>query len=590
MSHHSRTGIHRLAVALAATATAALVTWWTFRHAWRPGLDWITAATIATFMLTQLSAYICIYGSWIAGSWVLFRRRRKGSASYPTTIHTRTAYVMPIFNEDVDRVAKAIEVMWDSAKRAGLDEHCDFFLLSDTNDATIAAEEDEAIQRLLPLFQHNQGESGRLFLVRRTWKGKFKAGNVENFLEHHGDDYTFMLVLDADSVMLGDTVKRLICRLQASPNTAILQSLMTIFRAATPFARFMQHNLNIMVYLYSAGLNWVLGKDVVHWGHNSLIRIAPFREHAILPEYPGRPPLGGTVLSQDVHEACLLGRAGWQVELNLEVGGSYEEIPANLISFGRRDWRWFQGDWMNCAMVFAKGIRTGQKIWLAYIVNNYLISVVLFTLMVLVFIGQLSSKIEVTPLLIYSIAFTLPVMHWMPKLLVVVLNLSRRRNSWELAGNCLLDIFGSLILGPLLQYQHIMLSLNVLIGRPIGWKSPSRDPDDPIVWSQAARVYLLPTVVSATWSTAAILYAPQFLLVAGPFLFSWLFSIPLSVASSRASLGRWLARRAVFRAQLLLEELEELGELVHTNDCPSNDDQVSNRNEMNRRCAVNDRS
>ncbi len=42
-----------------------------------------------------------------------------------------------------------------------------------------------------------------------------------------------MPVLDVDSVMLGDRIRRLILNLQRRPHTAIIQSLMSTFRAAT---------------------------------------------------------------------------------------------------------------------------------------------------------------------------------------------------------------------------------------------------------------------------------------------------------------------------------------------------------------------
>jgi hypothetical protein len=39
---------------------------------------------------------------------------------------------------------------------------------------------------------------------------------------------------------------------------------------------------------------WLYDRDSVYWGHNALIRVAPFRQHCRLPTLPGKPPLGGT--------------------------------------------------------------------------------------------------------------------------------------------------------------------------------------------------------------------------------------------------------------------------------------------------------
>src|SRR5690606_22770905 len=112
--------------------------------------------------------------------------------------------------------------------------------------------------------------------------------------------YDFMLVLDADSVMLGSTIRRLILTLQSRPRTAIIQSLMSTFRGATPFAQATQFSVTRLGEIFSCGFAWFLGPEAMYWGHNALIRLAPFAEHAQLPIMPGKPPLGGPVLSQDV--------------------------------------------------------------------------------------------------------------------------------------------------------------------------------------------------------------------------------------------------------------------------------------------------
>ena len=59
--------------------------------------------------------------------------------------------------------------------------------------------------------------------------------------------------------------------------------------------------------MFAAGLHfWQLG-DGQYWGHNAIIRIAPFMEHCGLPRLPGKPPLGGEILSHDFVEAALHG-------------------------------------------------------------------------------------------------------------------------------------------------------------------------------------------------------------------------------------------------------------------------------------------
>jgi membrane glycosyltransferase len=64
--------------------------------------------------------------------------------------------------------------------------------------------------------------------------------------------------------------------------------------------------------------------------------------HCGLPRFSGREPFGGEMLSHDVVDAAFMRRAGWEVRLATDLGGSYEEVPANLIAHAARDRRWCQ--------------------------------------------------------------------------------------------------------------------------------------------------------------------------------------------------------------------------------------------------------
>ena len=81
-----------------------------------------------------------------------------------------------------------------------------------------------------------------------------------------------------------------------------------------------------------------------YWGHNAILRLAPFIEHCELPVLPGKPPLGGHVLSHDQLEAVLMRRAGYEVRVLPDEEGSWEENPPTLLEFIRRDLRWCQGN------------------------------------------------------------------------------------------------------------------------------------------------------------------------------------------------------------------------------------------------------
>src|SRR5439155_7687527 len=53
---------------------------------------------------------------------------------------------------------------------------------------------------------------GRIFYRRRRIRLKRKSGNVADFCRRWGRKYRYMIMLDADSVMSGDTLARLVQR------------------------------------------------------------------------------------------------------------------------------------------------------------------------------------------------------------------------------------------------------------------------------------------------------------------------------------------------------------------------------------------
>jgi membrane glycosyltransferase len=162
--------------------------------------DGLTSAVCALFVLLAVFAAMAwtlrLLGFLVSGR---VPEETEETTGVPTT---PTALVMPIYHEDVARVALGIERIWRSAKASGLSETCDFFVLSDSTDPEVRLEEERACARLLAQFEPESSGSGRLFLVRRSERTGYKAGNVANFLRLHGADYEFMLVLDADAIDL----------------------------------------------------------------------------------------------------------------------------------------------------------------------------------------------------------------------------------------------------------------------------------------------------------------------------------------------------------------------------------------------------
>jgi membrane glycosyltransferase len=447
--------------------------------------------------------------------------------------------------------------------------------------------EDRAFQRLAPIFHSIHGgtgdppvrsgdsplgtphdsesevpPAGRLFLIRRENRQKFKAGNIAHVLETHGHAYDFMLVLDADSVMTGAKIRRLITQLQARPKTALIQTLMFPIRSRTLFARAMQFGIARSLPIFGHGMAWFFGRESVYWGHNALIRVHPFMAHCNLPIMPGEPPLGGDIMSHDIVEAALLGRAGWSIDWDLEPGGSFDELPANILTYGQRDRRWCQGNFQHFWLAFGDGMKFGHRFYLAGGILGYLMGPLLLLLAVIGFVQGLRGRVyDPTTVMVASFIFFLFVLTTVPKVLGYFALPRAQRRPWPELLSGFIDLVVSFIMSWALFYLHTQFVIGLLCGRMVPWVSQSRNPEEGVEWRTAARLFWLPTVLGLLWLWAAWRYTPSFIIFLIPILIGWILSIPMAVLTSSAALGDWFARRGLLRDNLSPADIAELGPL-----------------------------
>ena len=484
-------------------------------------------------------------------------------------IESRVAIAMPIYHEDTNRVYEVARQTWLSARRVGLDEHCDFYMLCDSTDPIYRQREEEMYHSLLGIFNSGDASSGRLFVVRRSDRINFKAGNIMNFIEKVGDNYDFMLVLDADSVMLGETIQRLISEMHARPRTAIIQSVIVPIGSITPFSRAMQYSIARCLPLYARGMLWFWGPESVYWGHNALVRIAPFKAHCQLPTLPGKPPFGGPILSQDIVEAAFLGRAGWEVSWDVECGGSFDELPSNILAYARRDRRWCQGNFQHSRFILSKGMKLGHRLYFANGIFAYLSGPLLLLLIVLStweVWREGGSKPE--PELLWGSLGLLCTQLMVPRLLGLLRASSRldsRRNHPEANRymrreivSTLSEFFLNLLLGPLIFYLHTRFVLEILTGGHVTWKNQRRDPREGVTWRDACRVFWIPTLLGILAMLVALELGFPVTLFLLPVAAAWFLSIPLAVWSANPLLGEKLASVGLFPDLLSDSEATEL--------------------------------
>ncbi len=169
--------------------------------------------------------------------------------------------------------------------------------------------------------------------------------------------------------------------MQAHPRLGILQSLVVGAPAESAFARIFQFGMRHGMRAYTFGSAWWTGDCGPFWGHNAVVRIAPFRDHCDLPILPGKPPLGGHVLSHDQVEATLMRRAGYEVRVLPEEGGSWEDNPPTLFDFSARDLRWCQGNMQYWRLLGPPGLLLMSRFQLAWAILMF-VGVPAMTLMI----------------------------------------------------------------------------------------------------------------------------------------------------------------------------------------------------------------
>src|SRR5688572_23677902 len=315
-------------------------------------------------LATILFAWISL-GFWTAlsGFVVLLRGgdrhaiTRSAAPGAPIAAEARTAVIMPICNEHVARVFGGMRATYESVAATGDLRHFDFFILSDSSDPdTLTAERQAWLDLCVAV-----GGFGRLFYRWRRHRIKRKSGNVADFCRRWGSQYRYMVVLDADSVMSGECLGTLVRLMEANPSAGIIQTAPRAAGRETLYARIQQFATRVYGPLFTAGLHfWQLGESY-YWGHNAIIRVAPFMRHCALKRLPGRGSLSGEILSHDFVEAALMRRAGWAVWLAYDLPGSYEEMPPNLIDELKRDRRWCQGNLMNFRLFLAQELNPAHR-------------------------------------------------------------------------------------------------------------------------------------------------------------------------------------------------------------------------------------
>jgi len=515
--------------------------------------------TLLVLFLANFSWIALAFAAGVVGFFHLLIGRPKPPPA-PTHLASRTAVVMPIYNEAPSRVFGALRAIYEDVEATGLGAHFDWFFLSDTTDPDVWIAEERALLDL----RRALGPEARIFYRHRPKNTARKAGNIGDFVTRWGGAYEHMVVLDADSLMTGHAIVCLAAAMESDPDSGIIQTLPLIINRNTLFARVQQFAARIYGPVIADGLSCWMGRDGNYWGHNAIIRTKAFADHCGLPHLRGKPPFGGHILSHDFVEAALIRRAGYAVYMLPSLGGSFEESPPSLIDVAARDRRWCQGNLQHMRVLTAKGLHPASRqhfitgimgyvaspLWLAQL----LVGIILVLLASYITPEYFSKDFALFPtwpvfdaersLMLFEVTMAVLLAPKLFGLIVALFDGPTRRGGGgaiRLVLSTLFEIIVSALLAPIMMLIHAGHVMHILFGFDTGWEPQRRD-DGSIPFKAIVRRHRMHVLLGVISLVSALLISPSLAAWMSPTIAGLILAIGLSWASGQRSIGMALKR------------------------------------------------
>ncbi len=492
-----------------------------------------------------------VMGLWnaVIGLWVLHGRRglsdacpvlHDGDGAEPVT--SRVALTLFVRNEPPERAYRRLAAMRAELDATGQGGAFDLFILSDSSDDATAAEEERLFAEMRDAF------GPRTTYRRRAQNEAFKAGNVRDFLRRWGAGYDFYVPLDMDSLMSAQALLRMVRIMQKHPRLGILQALCLGAPSDSLFARVFQFGMRHAMRSYTAGATWWHGDACGYWGHNAVIRTAPFKARCRLPVIPGTPPLGGHILSHDQIEAALMRRAGYECRILPVEIESYEDNPPTLFDFIKRDHRWCNGNMQYTRLLGLPGLAPMSRFQIVAAIAMYL-SGPAWMLMIAagalkVFFpeeGGISFAFGVAMFFImFSVSLAPKIAGWIDVALTPG-GMARYGGAPRFAAGALAETVFSMLLAPAVAFAVTWFMAGLLFGRRVSWSGQQRDLTR-VSWAQGSRAMWPQTLLGAAVAGLLWAYAPGALPWAAPLIAGLGLAIPFTVLTASPALGRLAAR------------------------------------------------
>ncbi|HTO64229.1 MAG TPA: glucans biosynthesis glucosyltransferase MdoH, partial [Bradyrhizobium sp.] len=508
---------------------------------------------LLAFFLVLLAWIAFSFLPAIAGFCVLLAGRQPGlpidcEGPLPD-IASRTAMLLPTYNEDPHHVMARLRAMVEQVDETGRGARFDWFVLSDTTDPDIWIEEELTFIAL-----RRACCGAALYYRHRADNTAKKSGNIAEWVRRFGAAYDTMIVLDADSLMAGDAIVRLVHAMETHADAALIQTQPVIVNARSLFGRLQQFAGRVYGPLIAAGNAWWHGPESNYWGHNAIIRVKAFAHEAGLPELRGRKPFGGHILSHDFVEAALMRRAGWAIYMAPTLGGSFEEGPPSILDFAARDRRWCQGNLQHLAVLPARGLRWVSRLHLMTGIGSYLTAPLWLIFLVLGLLISLQAyfvRPEYFPkgfalfptwpaqdpvLAAWVFGATMGLLI-IPKLLAYLVVIGRRNERTAFAGSLrvLAGIFVETVLAAMMAPSMMIFQSSavaeILLGRDAGWQVQRRG-DGEVTRREMYRKFAAPTLVGLIMGLSAWAVSVPLLLWMSPVVAGLVLALPMGLLTS----------------------------------------------------------
>ncbi len=261
---------------------------------------------------------------------------------------------MPVYNEQTSRTYAALEAIYESVEATGLGAHFDYFILSDTTDPDAWIAEERAFLALrerlgpgrailLPAPREELSPQGRQHRRFRETLGRSLRAHARARRRQPDDR----------------RMHRAPCRRHGSRSGCRHHPVAAADHqpqhAVRPSAAIRRPRDRPGDRDRTCRSGWAATAITGATTPSSAPRPSPRRAACRI----SRASLRSAAISSATISSRrrLLRRAGWDVYMLADLGGSYEESPPSLIDLSARDRRWCQGNLQHTRVIGAKGLK-----------------------------------------------------------------------------------------------------------------------------------------------------------------------------------------------------------------------------------------